>query len=352
MTDFLADQVAKLRQKLLDTSRRTNLISFNHSPRSTTHIRIVDEVPENLWKKLESNSTLTFKSLPKLQEEPPDEKTDDFQQALAEAKLNDEEYIENLNKLEANEGLKDSEKELKAVQYERELRDELRIIFELPELQSEIMPDLSSHARLHGYDPSYKLKLQSSSALHLDNEVQTLLLPENLERRLRNIRSQYDSKLRDSGINTLNLGLFFLEWYSDKDKKTRLSPLFLAPIEIKRIKTRRGFEYPIKAESASIFFNETLVVALSSEGIELLKPEENENDSFELNKYINNLQNYIDSDDKFNLWKIRNYVTFGFFNFSNAGMYHDLDSSSWGDDSFLGHELLSTVLAATSGERF
>ncbi|MDB4136698.1 DUF4011 domain-containing protein [Gammaproteobacteria bacterium] len=350
--EFLAEQVAKLRKKLLDTSRRSNLIKFNHSPRSTTHIRIVDEIPENLWEKLESGSTLTFKALPELHEEPPDEKTDDFQQALAESKSNNSDYTEKLENLEADEELDESEKELRAVQFERELRDSIRATFGLPELQTEITPDLASHARLHKYNPNYNLTLESSSALHIDNEIQTLLLPQNLERRLQNIRSQYDSKLRDTGINTLNLGLFFLDWYSEKDRNTRLSPIFLAPVEIKRTKTQQGFKYPIKAESASIFFNETLVAALLTEGVELPRPEQNENESIQLNEFINRLQDFIDDNPKFKRWKIRNFATFGFFNFSNIGIYQDLDPALWNQEDFLQHPLLSDVLGARSVDVF
>ena len=122
MIEFLAEQIEKLRQKLLDTSRRTNLINFNHSPRSSTHIRIVDEIPQNLWAVLESGKSLTFKPLPDLGEEPPDEKTDDYQQALAEAKKNNKKYIESLKKLDADEKINELDKESKAILLERELK--------------------------------------------------------------------------------------------------------------------------------------------------------------------------------------------------------------------------------------
>ena len=108
MSEFLSEQIQKLRKKLLDTSRRTNLVSFRHKPRSTRHTRVVDEVPANLWRLIESGNRLTFRPLPDIGEEPPDEKTDDFQQALAQAILADREYIDGIEKLENDDDLDES----------------------------------------------------------------------------------------------------------------------------------------------------------------------------------------------------------------------------------------------------
>ena len=48
--DFIRKQVERSRSKLLDTSKRNNLISFNHRGNSRQHIRVIDELPDFLYK--------------------------------------------------------------------------------------------------------------------------------------------------------------------------------------------------------------------------------------------------------------------------------------------------------------
>ena len=52
------------REKLLDISNRNNLINLNFNPRSNRVLRIIDELPEAIFKKLSENDKLTLISLP------------------------------------------------------------------------------------------------------------------------------------------------------------------------------------------------------------------------------------------------------------------------------------------------
>ena len=90
--------IEDLRKKLLDFSTRNDLINLTHSDRSTKFIRVVDELPNQLYECLQKKS-MTFKPLPEVDEEPPDEQTDNFQIALKEAQVTNEEYIAAIEEL-------------------------------------------------------------------------------------------------------------------------------------------------------------------------------------------------------------------------------------------------------------
>ena len=70
--------IAKYRENLLDISNRNNLINLNFNPRSNKVIRIIDELPNNIYQKLtdEADKRLQLIPLPPSEKEPKDEKTE------------------------------------------------------------------------------------------------------------------------------------------------------------------------------------------------------------------------------------------------------------------------------------
>ena len=86
-------EIAELRMRLLDLSNSNRLLNYKFSDRSRRHVRIMDELPDQILGKLDDGKRLVFKSLPELPDEPKDEKTDVFLLALKQAKRVDEEYI-------------------------------------------------------------------------------------------------------------------------------------------------------------------------------------------------------------------------------------------------------------------
>ena len=73
--------IAKYRENLLDISNRNNLINLNFNPRSNKILRIIDELPNVIAKKLAEEKTLQLISLPPPEKEPKDEKTDLFKKS-------------------------------------------------------------------------------------------------------------------------------------------------------------------------------------------------------------------------------------------------------------------------------
>jgi hypothetical protein len=112
-----------LRDRLLDMSMRNRMLNYRHSHRSRRQLSIVDEVLEEAYRALAGEgASLAITPLPEPDDNPPDERTDEFQAALEYAKVADTEY---LAKLRSQEGAENAD-ELLFAQAERELRDRLR----------------------------------------------------------------------------------------------------------------------------------------------------------------------------------------------------------------------------------
>jgi hypothetical protein len=79
-----------LRLKLLDITKRNRMLSYGLSPRSKKHLQIVDEVLEEIYKKLvETNASPRIAPLEEPDDIPPEERSEDFVEALERAKVSD-----------------------------------------------------------------------------------------------------------------------------------------------------------------------------------------------------------------------------------------------------------------------
>lgn len=72
MDHLVAQYLERLRLRLLDLSGRNRFLNFKFSERSRTQIRLVDELPDQVFEKLEKGTALTIASLL----EPPEHPTD------------------------------------------------------------------------------------------------------------------------------------------------------------------------------------------------------------------------------------------------------------------------------------
>ena len=92
--EVVKSQVESLRKRLLDFSKRNDLLNHTHSERSTKFVRVVDELPNELFDKLISGN-MEFKPL-HVETEPKDEQTPLFQSALEIEKITDVDYQQQL----------------------------------------------------------------------------------------------------------------------------------------------------------------------------------------------------------------------------------------------------------------
>src|SRR5450755_2972550 len=70
LQDLVRAKIENLRPKLLDLSRRNPLIATKLGPRSNSHIRAVDELPDVLYYKLNNNQEMRLIALPAIEEDP------------------------------------------------------------------------------------------------------------------------------------------------------------------------------------------------------------------------------------------------------------------------------------------
>src|SRR5882757_461666 len=151
LQDLVRTKIENLRPKLLDLSRRNPLISTKLGPRSNAHIRAVDELPDILFFKLNNEQEMTLIPLPPIEEDPRDERTDTFREALINARITGEPYLPAMEAVD-----RDADDYLdKTRAIERALKDSIRVQLGLaPRVQkSEI--NLTQHAKNNGLVPSY-----------------------------------------------------------------------------------------------------------------------------------------------------------------------------------------------------
>jgi hypothetical protein len=101
---------------------------------------------------------------------------------------------------------------------ERALKDSVRAQLRLaPRVQkSEI--NLTQHAKNNSIVPSYELpkpEEENGDGRHTDDNIQTLLLPSDLERKLNSIISKSRTWVQETGMNVLQVAFGFLEWSDD-----------------------------------------------------------------------------------------------------------------------------------------
>ena len=172
--ELVRAKIEHLRPKLLDLSRRNPLISTKLGPRSNAHIRAVDELPEILFFKINNEQEMDLLPLPSIEEDPRDERTDSFREAIINARITDAAYLAAMEAVD-----RDADDYLEKTRtIERALKDSVRAQLGLaPRVQkSEI--NLTQHAKNNGIVPSYELPKpdeENGDGRHTDDNIQTLL---------------------------------------------------------------------------------------------------------------------------------------------------------------------------------
>lgn len=331
---LIQTRIENLRPKLLDFSARNPLIQTRFSEKGAAHIRVVDELPDILFHKLKSGQSMRITPLPDLNTDPKDESNEVFQSKAAIARRVDEKYLKEIDSLDQDEdGYLD-----KIVELEREMKDRVREKLGMPKRQTKTSVDIKTHARNNQINPSFDLALPAENLeedKYTDSNIQTLVLPINLERRLNSIRSKDSSFAQETGINVLHAAFGFLEWIDPKSQKKNLSPLILMPIRFEVKKTPQGGEIWATSSGEDPVLNQVLCEKLRLEfGVEL--------PSYQGGSIENYLVD-LSREDSGNLqWNPRRYIAFGIFPSSRMAMYYDLDTKN---NNFSQNTILSGLFA-------
>ncbi len=277
LTKHIIEKLSNWKGKLIDLTRRNNLLNFR--PLKRYSLRIVDEIPSEIFKQLViDGDKFRFKAVPKKAIKLSAEDSDASEMEISND-IDGEEFNVNLNDTVFSE-------------YDRDSLD----------------------------------------TKHKDLFLQTNLLEDDLERNLKYISREAKQVMEEQGYNVLFLALGILRWYESPDSDIPYnSPILMVPVEIikKKRKTEDGGsqknianDYELKITDEDVFVNLALILKLKIDfGLELDEIPEDLS-TFNPIAYYKNLQSLIIKKDR---WKVLNTVYLGLFSFAKFTMYKDMD---------------------------
>jgi very-short-patch-repair endonuclease len=285
---MVGDAVARLQKRLLDLTPRNKLLNFRHTKRST--VRVVDELPDQLFSTLVDGKTLTFQPLPAPTE-------------MQEAANKDESLV-------------------------AEVAGQAGIAM--------------------GFDLPRAAEDGSAPRKHEDRYIQTLLFPDDLENNLKHISNRARTAIEESGTNMLYLAFGFLEWFESESSETpRLAPLVMLPVTIERrgMDAATGtFEFCISYSGEDICENLSLVEKLRTD-FRVEVPAVEDDDAPE--SYWAKVESLVKPHAR---WRLRRYVSLSLFHFGRLLLFRDLDAATWGDQSqLLDHPIICKLLLGDAG---
>ena len=339
VAELVKQKIENLRPKLLDLSRRNPLIATKLSPRSNSHIRAVDELPDILFYKLNNAQAMRLVPLPAIDDDPRDEQTRGFREALINARLTDEKYLSEMSSVD-----RDADDYIdRTRQIERSLKDRVRTTLGLPPRAEKQEVNLIHHAKINGITPSYELPTpneEHTEARHIDNDIQTLLLPNDLERKLNAILSKCRTWLQETGINVLHVAYGFLEWSDGIQTETSFAPLILCEARIEKRRTLQGVEFYISGTGEDPAINAVLTEKLRLDfGVELPPFA-----SASVEQYFSEVAKITPRNLT---WRVRRQVAIGVFPSARMAMYHDLDPDQAG---FPKNEIVQSLLGGSNAD--
>ena len=337
LSDLIRKRIETLRPKLLDLGRRNPLISTKLTPRTASVVRMIDELPEVIRFNLVNQVPLRFIPLPPLDDDPRDEQTSRFEDALSAARLSDDTY---LAALEATDLIQENGADgIRKV--ERELKDRVRAALGMPPRQMKAELSLQQHALNNGISPQWELpepQNENEDGRHSDTDIQTLLLPDDLVRRLNGLSEKCRSWEQETGINVLHIAFGFLEWKDSASSDSSFAPLALLPVMIEKRKTRDGAEFWIKADGDETETNFVLAEKLRLEfGVDLPKYAGGSIEEY--------LKEVAEAAPSTMTWTVRRQMVLGIFPSARMALYLDLDTR---ERQFETNEVISSLFGGNS----
>ena len=329
-----------LRLKLLDLTKRNSLVSFKMNRRSNKFIRIIDELPNELHKKIQNESILKLIGLPLPEEHPIDENNPEFISNLEQMRSDDETYKKKI--LELGSAEDGSSKEY--LKIERDLKDLVREKLGMRKRKHPNIMSIHEYARSHNLEPEYDVPFQHEGEMDAkwqDDAIQTLLYEDDLEKLMSKIFRSFRESNNEKGINSLYFMYGFIEWYESESSDIALyAPLLIQNVEVKKERSKAGnWEFSIHSTGNDIEVNLTIKEKFKKDhGIELpiFDSTKSIEDYFELAKETIKARKS---------WKIKRFLNLGHLNYSNIVMYNDLDPDNWPDpEALLNDELLNEML--------
>ena len=376
---FVLSSLEAMRRKLLDLTSRNRLLNYPVNQKGSV-LRIVDELPDQLYMALNSEMVMEFAPVP----EPTRQQLLDYGYLAVGPNGQDIQRKAHPGAVEwaGVLGIKtefalpyagDTERTAQAngdllgkarafiQQYAQDNNGKLTGIRAQYGKQLIDLNALTSACRQAGYASldTFEQQAKVGASLgvatvipeHEDNRIQVLLYPGELEARLRTIHNKAQTAIEESGAGILYLALGFLEWYeSDTSDKARLAPLFTIPVRLERGKLdpKDGlYKYQLHYTGEDILPNLSLKEKLQADfGLGLPTFDEPPSPEAYLASVIDVVEQHKPR------WRVRRYGCLNLLNFSKMVMYLDLDPARWPRDqrNITAHEVIRRLFTSQGGE--
>lgn len=376
--EYILKSLQDMRRKLLDLTSRNRLLNFSINQKHSS-IRIVNELPDQLFQTLISEKEMQFTPVP----DPTKAQLQKFGYLEKNASSAEEKATKSLpdaktwaSKLGINtsyELLSRVQNNISSEDYELVVKARDVILEHLKENEgslagirsTEANSDLSGkHLNSLIMRLGYKdigeferdtkagkpLRKPSVQASLTDDQIQTLYYPDELEAVLRSIHGKSQVAIEETGAGILYLSLGFLEWYESEDSdKPRLAPLFTVPVTLEKGKLDPKaslYRYHLRYTGEDIIPNLSLHEKLQGDfGIALPSLD----DEMLPETYLKKIQVIIEKNKP--RWKVRRYGALSLLNFSKMLMYLDLDPMRWpqGSKNLLNHEVIKRLFTSQAG---
>jgi len=297
-----------MRTRLLDLSANNALLNYKHPKASS--VRLVDEIPAQVFGRIIGNSAMLFSPLPPL----------DPQEALAlrqeRAELGD---LANATNAQGGASLDPRERARRERREATARRDRARL----------------AHAVAVGMPSSYDLPSAEtgSGSQHRDLKLQTLYYAEELEEQLRKIHRTAKTFIDETGANRLHLMFGFVEWcetaQTEGEQTYRSAPLVLVPVELNRGEVdpdTHTYRYRVTRTGEDWSANVTLLEKCRSQ-FRLELPDIDVESDESLEAYFSRVENVLRRAQP--TWRFRRGITLGLVSFGKVLMWRDLDPANW-----------------------
>jgi len=210
----------------------------------------------------------------------------------------------------------------------RELKDRIRKKLKMKPRNTPDVVGLAEYAKKRGINPNFNLPKSTKelSTKHMDKNIQTILDPELLNKKMGGTRRRAAQARNEKGVDTLFLAIGFVRWYETSKSEIPIdSPLLLLPVELNETKKSHGREFQIIGGSSDLQINVALKAKFEKDfGIDLKDVEEDDTPESYFEKFEASIK-------KRNKWTLKRWMTLGIFPFAAMEMYHDLDPEKWDD---------------------
>jgi len=199
-------------------------------------------------------------------------------------------------------------------------------------LQKLTLLSVEERAKELGYDissilPDTDLSKDNIDEKYIDDVLQTLHYPNEMDKILKNIERNARSIIEETGSNMLYLVLGFLNWYeSDHSDIINKSPLVAIPVTLSKTKYNNSYQYKLVYSGEGLEINRSLAEKLLSD-FGIILPELTEDMSY--SEYIEEVMLVIKNKKK---WRIEQGISLDFLHFGKILMYQDLKEKNWNNE--------------------